>query len=158
MKQHFQDTTYCFTKHNNRTNEDVESTVYTLHAVISFDKPQTHLLLPNILGKAIDTYKELETTRDMEGNRILTIHISRIAKCSPKDKFDGETGKRIAQSRAYIRYYHIMNMIFKNIISYYKKLGLQPISEDCWVGKTATEFQLKYNNECLHLNDILESV
>lgn len=157
MKQNFQDRTYCFTRHNNLTNEDVEVTGYTLHAIVSFDKQQTRLLFPNVIGRATDTYKELETTRDMEGNRILTIHISRIAKCDPKDKFDGETGERIAQSRAYIRYYHIMNMIFKNIISYYKKLGLQPIDDNCWVAKTATGFQLKYNNECLHLNDILET-
>lgn len=131
---------------------------YTLHAIISFDKLQTRLLHPIVVTDAVDTYKELSAIRDYEGHRILTIHISKVAKCNPGDSYNKELGKRIAQSRAYIRYYHIMNMIFKNTINYYKKLGLQPIDDNCWLAKTAAEFHLKYNNECIHLNEMLKDL
>lgn len=155
MKQRF-DFNTGLVNHSAFTKNERKVTTYELHAVVSFNKLES-IIIPNcVIVKFTNTYSKFATsTRNMYGERIIVINILKHATLNPVDKFNITTGQRIAQSRAYIKYYYMMQRLFKLVNDYYNKIGF--VVNNGLAMNNQWNFSDKRYREEQHLKALIES-
>ena len=123
--------------------------------------PEWWCNMPEEIWDYMDECKSFEFTESIHDN-YLTIKVSGKAVCSDKDKYDGMTGERIAESRAKLKLYRFMFNLSSKIVRYYSKLLYgYPEADFAYGGNSTAEVRQKYSRLLLteesHLKTLIDA-